>query len=426
MNHVKRMHAACFIVLLAASVGLAIEPNLPPVNIWVSPDNPTPSDEVSITLWGDWPDPCVPEQIPMAVFAGESVWIDVLVPGWEKAGSGSCPPPPTPDPTPWELEGIAGILAAGHYDVFARLISCEGKGLFRWIGEFQVGDGKPGEPREGCQATGFFPGSRVVLLEDDPPGGSGLKAGRSGTVVCSESRSNCDNVLVSWDLWTEGGDDADDCLGEIPLGFPPDSTLWVDIQKVLLGRQFARNGRLGVGPDGCILFHADRGGVFNVVATGDMQKMLADIASMDPGRIRLRGLLNKTRPGPDMVRICPQRDGDVFHPIVSECRTLPPKPPGPCELALHPGDRVELLVDNPMGAGDKPAVDLLAGATGTVICTDSTDDKLPFYVSWDDWTHGTDTDYFCDSAVVPYPPDSGWWMGCHEVELLYSAVSVTP
>jgi hypothetical protein len=397
------------------------------MGIWVSPDYPTPSDEVSITLGGDWPDPCVPEQIPMAVFPSESVWIDLLLPGWQNAGSSSCPPAPTPDPTPWELEGIAGVLAAGHYDVFARVISCEGKGLYHWIGEFNVGGGKPDEPPcDDCCATAFFPGSRVVLLEDSPPGGPGLKTGQSGTVICSASRSDCDRVLISWDLWTEGGDDTDECLGEVPLGFPANSTLWVNVQKVLVGRQFVRHGTLRACTDGCICFHADRGGVFNVVATDDMQKMLAEIASMDTGRVCLRGLLNKTRPGPDMVRPCPQRDGDVHHPIISTCPTLPPDKPGVCDLSLQPGDRVVLLVDNPMGAGDKPAVGLLAGATGTVVCTDSTDDQLPFYVSWDGWTHGTDTDYFCDSVVVPYEPGSGWWMACHEVDLMYSSVIVIP
>jgi len=427
MNHVKKIHAACLVVLLATSAWAGVEPNLPPMNVWISPDSPAAADYVEITLSGNWPDPCVPEQIVVTVSSGESLWLDLLLPGWEDAGSSCCPPPPTPDPTPWELEGVAGVLVAGHYHIFARVISCEGKGLYSWIGEFQVGDVKPDEtPRDGCGATGYFPGSRVVLLEDSPPGGSGLKTGQSGTVICNESRSDCDRVLISWDLWTEGGDDTDECLAEAPLGFPADSTLWVNVQKVLVGRQFLRYGTLRACADGCICFHADRGGIFNVVATGDMQKMLAEIASMDMGRVCLRGLLNKTRPGPDMVRICPQRDGDVFHPIVSACPAPPPYTPGVCDLSLQPGDRVVLLVDNPMGAGDKPAVGLLSGATGTVVCTDSTDDKLPFYVSWDGWTHGTDTDYFCDSAVVPYIPGSGWWMACHEVDLLHSYVIVAP
>jgi len=414
--------AACIAMCMTMSAQAVGEPNVPPVDFWVQPSSPTTADNVSIILSGLWPDTCVPEQIPLATFASDSMWIDILLPGWDDPNeclSLSC----TVEPTPFEVKGIAGNLAAGRYHVYARVISCEGRGKYEYLTSFDVVDSKPDDtPCEGCQALRFTPGGRVVLLSDDPPGGAGLKAGHAGTVICRDCTSGCGRILVSWDLWTEGYKDVDGCIADTPLGFPSTSGLWVDLKHVLIGRPFNRTGTVRKGVEGCLTFVTDRGVEFNIVATGNMYRILEEVAGMSAGgRIRLQGLLCDTQPKSDTVRICPQRNGDIYHPIVSACRDLPDTGSGVCDLDLMPGDRVELLVNNPLGAGGGPAVDLFAGAMGTVICTDSTDDELPFYVSWDGWTHGTNTDYYCDSIVVPYAPDSGWWMRCNEVRLVHRA-----
>lgn len=421
MKH-RTIIAGCIAMFMAVSVQAIPEPNLPPVNIWIHPSAPTTSDNVSIFFSGLWPDTCVPEQIPVAVFAGDSVWIDVLLPGWDDPNECACLSC-APVPTAFEVEGIAGYLAQGQYDVYARVISCEGEGKYEAVSGFEVLAGKPDDVAcTGCQAFRFRPGSRVVLLTDDPPGGVGLKAGHAGTVICQDCRSGCGRILVSWDLWTGGHKDVDGCAAGTALGFPATSGLWIDLSEVLVGRPFHRAGTIQRGLEGCLVFVADNRLEYNVVATGDMQRILEDVAAMGTGgRIRIQGLLNETSPKSDVIRICPQRSGDIYHPIVSACRDLPDPGPGVCDLDLKPGDRVELLVDRPMGAGGGPAVDLFAGAMGTVICTDSTDDDLPFYVSWDDWTNGTDTDYFCDSIVVPYVSGSGCWMRCNEVRLVHQA-----
>ncbi len=197
--------------------------------------------------------------------------------------------------------------------------------------------------------------------------------------------------------------------------------MWVDLGQVLVGRPFHETGTVRKCLEGCLIFTAENGLGYNLVATGNMYHILEELATTAGGRFRIQGLLNDTRPKADVIRICPQYCGDIYHPIVSACWDVPEPGSGACDIDLMLGDRVQLLVDRPYGAGGGPAVGLYAGAMGTVVCTDSTDDNLPFYVSWDDWTYGTDTDYFCDSVVVPYVAGSGWWMRCHEVKLIHRA-----
>jgi hypothetical protein len=80
-----------------------------------------------------------------------------------------------------------------------------------------------------------------------------------------------------------------------------------------------------------------------------------------------------------------------------------------CDSSFSPGDRVRLLVDYPRWA------DLTAGALGTVICCDYDDPELPIFVSWDGWSNGRNSDYYCDSGIWSYPANSGWWMSCDEI-----------
>lgn len=414
--------AVCIAVGLAMSAQAGDVPSLPSVDISVEPMTPTTADNIAIVVSGLWPDTCVPEQIHLATFAGDSIRLDVLLPGWDDpaaCSSLSC----DSEPTPFEVEGTIGKLAAGRYDIYARVISCEGRGRYEYVSSIEVAEGKPSDTAcDGCQASRFTVGGRVVLLTDDPPGGLGLKAGHVGTVICRDCTSGCGRLLVSWDLWTEGNKNVDGCITDTPFGFPSTSGLWVDLQHVLVGRPFDRTGTIQKGLEGCLTFVTDRGAQYNVVAAGNIHQILEEIAGMSPhGRIRLQGLLNDTQPRSDTIQICPQWNGNIYHPIVSACRDLPSTGPGACNLNLMPGDRVQLLVDQPLGGDSRPAVGLYAGTMGTVICTDSTDDVMPLYVSWDDWTGGTNTDYYCDSSVVPYPADSGWWMRCSDIRLVRRA-----
>jgi hypothetical protein len=104
---------------------------------------------------------------------------------------------------------------------------------------------------------------------------------------------------------------------------------------------------------------------------------------------------------------------------IGHCPDCPPiDVPAPlegcCDPPLSPGDRVILLANNPFGA-----LDLIQGATGTVICCDSDDPQRPIFVSWDDWTEGKSNDQFCHTSVWPYQEDSGWWVACSQIAKYY-------
>lgn len=81
-----------------------------------------------------------------------------------------------------------------------------------------------------------------------------------------------------------------------------------------------------------------------------------------------------------------------------------------CDPSFQSGDRVRLLVDNPSGA-----TELLTGTCGTVACCDSGGPEQPVLVSWDDWTNGHQSTEFCNEPPAPFPPTSGWWMGCADM-----------
>ncbi len=83
---------------------------------------------------------------------------------------------------------------------------------------------------------------------------------------------------------------------------------------------------------------------------------------------------------------------------------------GTC-CGFAPGDRVVLLIDNPDGA-----VGLPAGTEGTVICCNAGYPPMPVLVSWDGWTNGHNEDQQCDGVPLPYTPNSGWWVGCDDIE----------
>ncbi len=92
-----------------------------------------------------------------------------------------------------------------------------------------------------------------------------------------------------------------------------------------------------------------------------------------------------------------------------------------CDPPLQPGDRVRLSGANPGGA-----VNLPAGACGTVACCDSDDPALPILVSWDNWTDGHNNTGPCDTTPTPFPDNSGWWMACDQMLLDETCGSCPP
>lgn len=248
------------------------------------------------------------------------------------------------------------------------------------------------------------PGDTVVLLEDNPPGGKGLRAGRAGTVLCCDADDCPGRLRVSWDLWYGGGRNEDTCEPPTILAYPGGSAFWLDPATTRVGRPFDRCGTLREGLEGCVYFDADDGATFNLAGPGDLISSFFILATGD--YVRVRGILDTSAPRHITGRVCPAADADVLHPIISVCE-------GPDALCVDPpvcgvrmGDRVVLTSsDEPHGA-----VGLLRGTMGTVICFDPRKERS-LLVSWDLWSNGHEDYYAClEHPIGVIPVQSAWWV----------------
>ena len=399
------MIALGLILLLSLPLQAAVPPVLPQIDLTVTPENPTSSENLSLTLSGNWFDSCVPEGFDLQVLSGDSIWIDLLLPGWNTKGD--CEPAACLQVvTPWQLTRGIEPLSPGTYDVFLRALACQEVGDYEQIGVVTVEAGGP------LSSGRFSRGERVVLLQDDPPGGTGLKIGQAGTVVCCDPNDCSAGILVSWDLWAGAKTDPFSCPDIVPALYPINSALWLNPSQVLIGRQFSQCGYIRKGLEGCVYFESDDGHAYNVISSPEQYLALDGKGSLQfDDHVRLRGLLNATPPALDEIRLCPQREGDIYHPIISLC---PQGGSNCCGGAFKPGDRVVVLTDDPVGPGGLPAVGLPAGTLGTVVCCNSDDPLYPIIVSWDKWTGGGVGDAPC-AQVSSYPPESLWSMGCDQI-----------
>jgi hypothetical protein len=197
----------------------------------------------------------------------------------------------------------------------------------------------------------FTAGERVVLLQDAPPGGVDLMSGHGGTVVCGDPSDGTGDILISWDFWVNGKADMTRCIDAETVLFPPNSAIWVDPQQVLIGRHFNQCGTIREGLEGCIYLEAEDGQDYNLVAPADLYLALSQGGTLQFGDpVQVHGLFNNTPPGPGMIRLCPQLDGDLYHPIVSPCPEPDPKPdpdpdpkPGPDEIVIGIGGNALVL-----------------------------------------------------------------------------------
>ncbi|MHC4474260.1 MAG: LamG domain-containing protein [Planctomycetota bacterium] len=97
------------VLLMARSVVGALPWWLGAVQIY--PQNPTRNDVVAITLSGEWPDSCVPNDSGISL-AGQDIYFDVFQPG------GFCFPVCC---FPWQFTELVGPLPLGTYTVYAQL-----------------------------------------------------------------------------------------------------------------------------------------------------------------------------------------------------------------------------------------------------------------------------------------------------------------
>jgi hypothetical protein len=190
----------------------------------------------------------------------------------------------------------------------------------------------------------FRPGERVVLLHDDPPAGLGLKAGRSGTVLCCDVNDCSGDILVSWDSWADARADTSLCLGGMNALYPANSAMWIDPNRVRIGHLFKQCGTIRKGLEGCVYLEADDAKLYNIVSSGSLHSALSATAGAIHfnQRVQVQGLLNTTPPGE--IRLCPQLDGDIFHPIVSACPGSSAGVPDPITIGLG-GNPLQLVLD---------------------------------------------------------------------------------
>ena len=264
---------------------------------------------------------------------------------------------------------------------------------------------------------GFQYGDRVVLVgKDNPSDAVDLPRGATGTIICCRS-GQAPSVLVSWDLWANGGDDNayTECTERLVGLFPLASTWWVAVEDI------AREFESDCGTLSEILFCADEecldtGAVGLFVLSRDVY-YLADVVAEEPlptGRVRAMGLFTPYDELLDGQVVTPKDDtrrdlsGMILDSIIVACPE-----PSCCEPPYAAGDRVLLTVDAPGGAKG-----LLAGATGTVVCCNADDPMAPILVSWDGWKGGHSDSGPCDARATWYPENSGWWMTCAELEPL--------
>jgi len=292
-----------------------------------------------------------------------------------------------------------------HPVIVAVLLSvclAAGGGPFARAGQDQ------GTPRV-MYTTDFVPGARVVLLDNEPTGGPGLKAGMSGVIICCDKSDCSGRVLVSWSTWRGGRNEQASCVSAVAGLYPDGSTVWVDPSKVRLGLPFEGLGVLVGSPEGCLYLLTYEGGRYRLVIGPEFRKQWWSVL---PGAFfRVRGLLNTSTPAAGQT--CPQADGDVYHPILT-----------PTDWDLTPGswasgpffnaERVVLIGEaNPNGATGLPR-----GATGTIICHNTFEKEHPYLVSWDLWTQGGDPDEYLNCTQRfggLFPPGSTWWVSAQDI-----------
>jgi hypothetical protein len=259
--------------------------------------------------------------------------------------------------------------------------------------------------------SGFAPGTRVVLLADAPTVGEGLRTGMAGTILCCDAEDCSGALLVSWDLWTGGRDEEGRCVTS-PVGpYPSGSAAWVDPGTVLLGRPFDKIGILRQSQAGCLFLETEEAELFNLVVGPEFLEQWPVVL---PGnRVRIRGLLNTSEPAPNVKRMCPQQDGDLYHPILTDSNWIDDSCCDPFVCGFQYGDRVVLIGEaNPNGARD-----LSRGASGTIIgCNSRAENSV--LVSWDLWSNGgSDDEYLmCNERLAGlFPPGSTWWVSVEDL-----------
>jgi hypothetical protein len=125
--------------------------------------------------------------------------------------------------------------------------------------------------------------------------------------------------------------------------------------------------------------------------------------------------LNRSTPAAGEV--CPQADGDIYHPILIQ-PSWDVEPGSWAKGPFYNLDRVVLVGEsNPYGAEGLPR-----GATGTVICNNQFVKTQSLLVSWDLWDKGGDPNEYlaCTERLGGmFPPGSTSWVSAQDLAKYY-------
>ena len=123
MRHTVTVGLGCglvaIVVLSFAGAEAAAQHWWWPPGMSVNPPNPTVDDVVTITLSGEWPDSCVPNDSQLDPPAGALLYFDLV---WGYPPETLC----ADVITPWERAETAGPLPVGTYGVYAALLDLLG------------------------------------------------------------------------------------------------------------------------------------------------------------------------------------------------------------------------------------------------------------------------------------------------------------
>ena len=259
--------------------------------------------------------------------------------------------------------------------------------------------------------SGFAPGTRVMLLANEPAVAPGLEAGMAGTVVCCDAEDCSGSLLVSWDLFSGGQDEEARCVIPAVGPYPPGATAWVDPAQVPLGRPFDEVGILQEDPAGCLYLGTDDGRLFHLVIGPEFREQWWMVRGGNG--VRVRGWLSTTASDLKAEGACPQRDGDVYHPIMSLYIWEDPECCDRWVCGFGYGDPVVLIgEDDPSGALDLPR-----GTSGTIICCRG-DENPSILVSWNLWENGGPDEAYveCTERLAGlFPPGSTCWVSVKDV-----------
>ncbi len=364
----RNVPIACLMLLLTASLSsiLPAQTAAPMYALTVTPANPTTKDVLTLKLAGTWPNTCPPNKLKVTL-QEDTIDIDMLLPGAEDGSTPVC----KVIKTDWQATATIGPLAAGTYRIYTRGVSYTQTGGYAKLAEIRVQapSAAPTDPNTGSgqkpdehkpapdpnnseppstttgQKTGEMAaldgmkklalGVRVVLMDEGLVKECGLQPGQCGTVLACEGPGHTGMVLVTWDFYGQGVQEACNDEEGMPVAYPQKSARWIDTKTIRLAIGADQRGTLSEGQGKYTLFQAEDGRTYNLIGGTALNEAIGSTGQFHLGdHVRVRGLLQVTGLRTDLASLCPRQQGDIHCPILTLWEPPEPKVSSPC-----PGDK---------------------------------------------------------------------------------------